>query len=165
MSESNGSALTYITKCRMKKGDGTPCGFSLTDTPLNVQIVGQPDARIQRFLGELIKHSSKKHPEAFQLAQMIMQFFFGYLVMGQFESPDPALRDTMKHFEDQLRRKLTPHAVTDDEIEGALGGMQLTMEDPHRAPFKKALQHLRDYYEGKIPQETLDSVKSLIQTP
>jgi len=165
MSESNGSALTYITKCRMKKGDGTPCDFELKDHALNVQIIGQPDARIQRFLGELMKHSQKKHAESFALASMLMQFFFGYLVMGQFESPDPALRSTMKRFEDQLRRYVTPHAVTDDEIEGALGQMQLTMDDPHREPFKKALQHLRDYYEGKIPQETLDSVKSLLVTP
>ncbi len=168
MSDTNGSAssaLTYITKCRMQKGDGTPCNFTLTDSPLNVAIVGQPDARIQRFIQELMKHAQKKHPEGFQLASMLMQFYFGWLIMGQYECPDPAIQTTLKNFSDQLRRHVTPHAVTDDEIEGALGAMQLTMDDPHREPFRKALQHLRDYYEGKIPQAALDAEKSLIQTP
>jgi hypothetical protein len=43
--------------------------------------------------------------------------------------------------------------------------MQLTMDDPHREPFQKALRHLRDYYEGKVPQQAVDSVKSLIVAP
>jgi hypothetical protein len=165
MTESNGSSLTYQTKCRMKKADGTPCNFTLVDHALNVAIVGQPDARIQKFIGELMKHSAKKHPEGFQLAQMLQMFFFGWLIMGQFESPDPALQQTMKKFENDLRRKVTPEPVTDNEIESALAAMELTMDDPHREPFKHALEHLRDYYEGKIPQQTLDSVKPLIVTP
>jgi|SRR5208282_2603862 len=164
-SSGNGTNLTYITKCRMKKQDGTPCGFQLTDAPLNVAIVGQPDARVQRFMEELMKHSAKKHPEAFQLAQMLMQFFFGFLIMDQFESPDPALKQTMARFIEQLRRRVTPHTVTDAEIEGALAAMQLTMEDPHREPFRKALTHLRDYYEGKIPPQAIEDAQSRLVKP
>ena len=159
------SPLTYITKCRMKKADGTDCNFEIKDHPLNVAIVGQPDARIQNFIGQLMKHAQKKHPEAFQLASMLMQFYFGWLILGQYETPDPGLQETTRKFTDQLRRHVTPHAVTDDEIVSAIAAMQLTMEDPHREPFIKALKHLRDYYEGKIPQQTIESAKSLIQTP
>jgi hypothetical protein len=71
----------------------------------------------------------------------------------------------MSRFTEQLRRHVTPHAVTDDEIEGALAALELTMDDPHREPFRKALTHLRDYYEGNIPQQVLDSAKSLLVTP
>ena len=164
-SENGNSALKYLTKCHMKKEDGTPCAFNITDSPLNVDIVGQPDAKVQRFIAELMKHSQKKHPESFQLAQMLMSFFFAWLIMGQFETQDPALLATLDKFRGQLRRHVTPYAVTDADIEGALGAMQLTMGDPHREPFQKALRHLRDYYEGKVPQQTIDSVKSLIVAP
>ena len=157
--------LTYQTKCRMPKGDGTPCGYVVTDSPLNVAIVGQPDARVQRFIEALMKHVAKKHPQAFALAQMRGNFFFGYLITGIFESPDPAIAQMRKHFEEQLRRDIIPHAVTDDEIEGALGAIGLTMQNPDREKIKGALQHLRDYYEGKIPQQTLDSARSLVVTP
>ena len=157
--------LTYQTKCRMPKEDGTPCTFTLTDSPLNVAIVGQPDARVQRFIEELMKHVAKKHKQAFALAQMRGQFFFGYLVMGIFESPDPAIVEMRKKFEDQLLRDIRPHAVTDDEIEGALGAIGLTMENLDREKIKRALQHLRDYYEGKIPQQTIEDAKTLIVSP
>lgn len=157
--------LSYQTKCRMPKEDGTPCNFTLTDSPLNVAIVGQPDAQVQRFIEELMKHAAKKHKQAFTLAQMRGNFFFGYLITGIFESPDPAIGEMRKHIEAQLLRDIRPHAVTDDEIEGALGAIGLTMENPDREKIKSALQHLRDYYEGNIPQQTLDSARSLVVTP
>lgn len=157
--------LTYPTKCRMPKEDGTPCGFTVTDAPLNVAIVGQPDARVQRFIETLMKHVSKKHEYAFKLAMDHGQFLFAYLIIGVFESPDPAIAEMKKKFEAQLLRNIVPHAVTDDEIEGALGAIGLTMDNPDREKIKNAMQHLRDYYEGKIPQQSLDSARSLVVTP
>lgn len=157
--------LKYPTKCRMMKGDGTPCNFTIIDAPLNVQIIGQPDARIQRFIQGLMEHAAKKHKEAFALAQMRGQFVFAYLIAGLFESRDPAIASTRKQIEDQLRRDIIPHAVTDDEIEGALGAIGLTMEDPNRSKIRGALQHLRDYYEGKIPQQSIENEKSLVTAP
>ena len=148
------SILSYPTKCRLLDKDGKPCKFTLVDSPLSVEIIGQPDARVQRYISELMKHAAKKHPEASQLAMLHGQFFMAYLTLGNYEASDPAILQTRKKFEDQLRRYATPHAVTDDEIESALGAMQFTLEDPQREKVKFALQHLRDYYEGKpqIPE-------------
>jgi len=152
------SILSYPTKCRLTDKDGKPCKFTLTDAPLSVEIIGQPDARVQRYIQELMKHAAKKHPEAFQLANLHGQFFMAYLTLGNYDASDPAISQTRKKFEDQLRRYATPHAVTDDEIESALGALQFTLEDPKREAVKFALRHLRDYYEGKAqtqPQPSL----------
>lgn len=149
MNEQNGSGLKYTTKCKLPVDmNGTPCGFPIIDHPLNVTIVGQPDARIQNFIGALMKHVQKKHPEAFQLAQLNGQFFFGYLIMSAFDSPDPALQQTRSKFEATIRRMITPHPVTNEEIEAATAAMRLSMDDPQRPTVISALQHLRDYYEG-----------------
>lgn len=165
MSASGNGTLTHATKCRLMKADGTPCGFTVTDHPMNVEIIGQPDARAQRFIEALMKHTAKKHPEAFQLAQMHGQFFFAYLTLGLFECPDPALMNTRAKFEQQLRRYVTPHAVTDDEIESALGALKFTMEDPKRDAVKFALRHLRNYYEGTPSNPPSKSSDSLLITP
>jgi hypothetical protein len=165
MSEGNGNGISRITKCRMKKENGAPCHFYVTADPLNVEIIGQPGEREQKFFQALMEHAAAKHKKAFALAQTLSPFFFAYLVVDMFETQDPALLKTRKEFEQRMRRFATPSPVTDDDIEGALGAMQLTMDDPHREPFRKALQHIRDYYEGTIPQQTIDSVKSLIIAP
>lgn len=140
------SILSYPTKCRLAKGDGSPCTFTLTDAPMVAQVIGEPDARIQRYITELMKHSQKKHPEAFQLAQLHGQMFFGYLTLGNFATTDPAMIQMRKKFEDQLRRYATPRAVTDEEIEEAIKAMQFTADN-----VRFALQHVRDYYEGRAP--------------
>jgi len=165
MSEGNGSGLSRITKCRMKKDNGSPCNFYVTADPLNVEIVGQPGEREQKFFGALMEHAQKKHKEAFAVAQTLAPFFFAYLVIDMFDTADPSLVKTKKEWEGRMRRFATPSPVTDDDIEGALGMMQLTMDDPHRETFRKALRHIRDYYEGVIPQQAVDSVKSLIVAP
>ena len=153
------SILSYPTKCKLPLKDGTPCKFILTDAPMSVPVIGeQPDARVLRYMEALMKHVAKKHPEAFTLANMHGQMFFGYLTTGNFEVYDPAMIDMRRKFEDQLRRYATAHAVTDDEIESALAAMQFTMEDPQRDKVKFAMQHLRDHYEGKAqlpPQSAL----------
>jgi hypothetical protein len=153
------SILSYPTKCRLPLKDGTPCKFTLTDAPMNIPVIGeQPDSRILRYMEALMKHVAKKHPEAFTLANLHGQMFFGYLTTGNFEVIDPAMIDMRKKFEDTLRRYATPAAVTDQEIESALAAMQFTMEDPQRDKVKFAMQHLRDYYEGKVqlqPQSPL----------
>lgn len=146
------SILTYPTKCRLPLNDGTPCKFTLIDAPMSIPVIGeQPGSRILRYMEALMKHCSKKHPEAFTLANVHGQMFFGYLTTGNFTVIDPAIIEMRKQFENQLRRYATPAAVTDDEIESALGAMQFTMEDPQRDKVKFAMQGLRDYYEGRAP--------------
>jgi hypothetical protein len=159
------SELTYITKCRLSAKDGTPCKFTATANPMQTAIIGRPDAHLEEFFQALVQHTAKKHPEAFQLAGMHGQLMLAYLIVGNFELRDPAILETRKRYEEQLRRYVTPHAVTDDEIEGALGAIGLTMEDPHRRLVRAALCHLRDYYEGKVSQKALDAEKNLLVTP
>lgn len=159
------SELTYITKCRIPKDDGSPCPFTVTDHPLSVAVIGQPDARIQSYIQALMKHTQKKHPQAFMLAQMSGQFMFGYLMVTSFETQDPAIAEMKRKYEAQLRRYVTPQAVTDDEIEGALGAIGFTMDDPKRQIVRGALLHLRDYYEGKISQKAMDAEKSMLVAP
>lgn len=148
----NPSKLTYTTRCKMLNKDGQPCGFPIVDHPLNVEIVGQPDAKVQKFIGALMSHLQKRHPEAFQVGTLQAQLFFGYLALSAFDSPDPKLNAMKQNFENTLRRMVTPAPVTDDEIEGACAALQMSMDDPHREPFKNALKHLRDYYEGRTPK-------------
>lgn len=163
MNDQNGSGLKYTTKCKIPiDAKGTPCGFPIIDHPLNVAIVGQPDARIQNFIGALMKHVQKKHPEVFQLAQATGQHFFGYLVMSAFDSPDPALQQSRQLFENAMRRMITPRPVADADIEEAAARIGLTMDDPTRAKVIYAMQHLRDYYEGKIFNQ-VEAEKPLIQ--
>ena len=159
------SKLSYITKCRLLKGDGTPCGFQVTDNPLNVTIIGQSNARVENFVKALMQHAAKKHRQAFDLATMHGQMMFAYLIVGMFECQDPAILEMRKQYEERMRRYATPAAVTDAEIDGALAAMQFTMEDPKRRIVKGAMMHLRDYYEGRISQKALDAEKSMLVTP
>ena len=72
MGTNGASALKYTTTCRL-------CGHQIIDHPLNVQIVGQPDARAQNLLAALMKHLEKKHKDAWMQIQGLWQFFLGFL--------------------------------------------------------------------------------------
>jgi hypothetical protein len=171
MPEQNGSNLKYTTKCRLPKGDGTPCGFPIVDHPLNVQIIGQPDARIQNFLGTLMGHLQKKHPEAWQQINGSTMFFMGYLALLSFETPDPALQTTKTNFERMLRQLVQPPPVTDEEIDKALKSITWSFDEGDVASLfwkediRKMLRHMRDYYEGTLPVEALQQAVNLIQAP
>jgi hypothetical protein len=147
----NGSALKYSTTCRIPG-----CGHAVLDHPLNVQIIGQPDARIQNFIAALMKHLAKKHPQELAQIQGISQFFMGWLAIGQYETQDPALLQTIQGFGAQLRKMAALKPIADAELEGATAALGFTMEDPKRELVLAALRNVRAYYEGTLqrPAET-----------
>ena len=152
MNGSNGSALslsklTYTTRCRLPKADGTPCGFTLTDHSL--EIIGQPNARTQQYIQELGKHLAKKHPQEFQFGSLTAQKFVEYMIVSAFQTEDPAVQNAKKQTEMLSRRTLGP-PITDDQIEQFVGAMSMTLEDPRRADVLMGLKKMRDYYEGTL---------------
>jgi hypothetical protein len=166
MPNNNGtqSALAYTTRCKLFRPDGSPCGFQVTDNPLDAMVVGQPDRRTMKFMQAIMEHTAKRHKDALELAQQLQGFFLGWLMIGNFDAPDPAIQNVKLGFEADMRRRFTP-LVSDADIESSLGAMGLTMDDPHREPFRKALQHMRDFYEGKTPQQTTNSAPSHLIHP
>ena len=153
--------MKYLTKCLCTKEDGTPCQFVVKDDPLNVAIVGQPDARIQRFIGTLMQHIANKHKPQMVNANQLMQFFFGHTIVCMFQSQDPALLETRKNFEAVLRRLMTPQPITDEQIDIAL----LAAGQTDNQAFRLAMRHLRDWYEGNLTPQPANAPESLLITP
>jgi hypothetical protein len=147
MGTNGASPLKYTTTCRH-------CGHQILDHPLNVQIVGKPDAHIQSFLAALMKHIEKKHPDAWMQVQGLWQFFLGFLVLGQFETADPAIVQTIQAFGAQLRNMVRFAPIPDADIVGAVAQLGFTMEDPKREPVIQALKNVRGYYEGTLQKPT-----------
>ena len=164
MNSLNLSQVTHVTKCKLMRGatgvkpfKPEPCPFSVTDHPMNVEIIGQPHARVQRFIGSLMEHLQKKHPEAMAIMQKTAQEFWGWLVLTSFDSPDPHIIEARNHITDGLRRMVCGPPVTDDQIDIVIGQLPLTKEDPAREQARFALRNLRDYYEGKLPLQQQNS--------
>ena len=155
--ETNGT-LKHTTTCRLPKSeeDQTPCGFTITDHPLNVQIIGQADRRLENFVQALMKHLAKKHPETFKSITGMGEYFFGWLALQQFQTPDPAIRQSLTNFAMQLRNMVRLVPVQDSEIESAAANIGFTMEDIKRGPVIQAMKNIRNYYEGTLqrPAET-----------
>lgn len=147
----NGSALKYTTKCRIKDAiSGQPCGHQIVDHALNVAIVGKPDARLQNFIGALMKHVEKKHPGAWMQLQGMWHHFLGFLILGQFETEDPAIIQSVQGFGAVLRDIVKLPPIPDADIEGATAALGFTMEDPNRQNVIQALKNVRAYYEGTL---------------
>src|ERR1017187_854214 len=143
MGTNGASALKYTTTCRL-------CGHQILDHPLNVQIVGQPDARAQNLLSALMKHLEKKHKDAWVQIQGLWQFFLGFLCLGQFETMDPAIVQTIQGFGAVLRNMVRPASIADADIEAATAALGFTLEDPNREPVIAAMKNARAYYEGTL---------------
>ena len=176
MTPQNGSGLKFTTTCKIPIVDSSnpaviprPCGFKVVDHPLNVQIIGQPDMRIQRFLGALMTHLQKAHPEALATLNAQSQFFFGFLTLGMFETPDPALLETKQRFAAFLRQLVSPPPVADVEImkaAAAIEGELAKADDIEQADvIAAALKHLRNYYEGKLPGTPATPAENLVIAP
>ena len=173
MEKLNLSQLTYTTRCKLfsaKKGSNgsapvpSPCGFNVTDSPMNVEIIGQPDARAQRFIGVLMKHLNEKHPEAAQVLNSTVAHFAGWLAITAFDTPDPRFADAKQKVEYGLRRMVCGPEVSDSDIETVLGRLEFSQDDPHLKGVQFELQNLRDYYEGKLPdQQTANRPSPLVK--
>lgn len=152
----NGTTLKYITKCRL-------CGFQILDHPLNVTIIGTPDARVQTFVAALMKHLEKKHPAEWLQIQGLWQFFLGFLCVGQFETEDPSLVQTILTFGAQLRKIVALPTIPDAEIEGAAAQLGFTMDDPKRESVIAAMKNVRAYYQGTLQKPaTPEAEKPLV---
>lgn len=150
MGTNGASALKYTTTCRLPKADGSRCGHQIIDHPLNVQIIGKPDQHIQNFIGALMRHVEKKHPEAWVQIQGTWQFFLGFLIMGQFETADPAIVQAIQMFGVKLRSIVPMPPISDAMIDEAFANIGFTMEDAAREKVIGVARNIRAYYEGTL---------------
>jgi len=158
MGTNGASALKYTTTCRL-------CGHQIIDHPLNVQIVGQPDARAQNLLAALMKHLEKKHKDAWMQIQGLWRFFLGFLCLGQFETADPAIVQTVQGFGAVLRNMVRPAPIQDDDIVGAVAHLGFTLEDPKREQVIAAMKNVRAYYEGTLQKPAPPEPEKPLITP
>jgi hypothetical protein len=161
----NGSPLKHPTTCRLKKPDGSPCGHTILDHPLNVQIIGQVDQRLMTFMGALMRHLEKKHPEAWNQAHALSQHFMGWLVLQQYETEDPAILQSLMAFAITLRGMVRVIPISDAEIEGAVAALGFTMDDPQREPVLGLAKNVRAYYEGTLQKPPSPEAEKPLITP
>lgn len=154
----NGTALKYTTKCRIKDAiSGQPCGHQIVDHALNVAIVGKPDERMQTFIMALLKHIQKRHPDAAQQLMGLSNHFLGFLIMGQFETGDPSIVQSVQGFGAVLRGMVQLPPIPDADIEGATAALGFTMDDPKRANVLQAMKNIRAYYEGTLQKPAAEN--------
>lgn len=140
----------FITRCRLKKEDGSACGHVITDYALPLQPPGsQPDPRMVTFIQALMKHLSKRHAKIIETIERDGSFLSAFLAVGMFETEDPALRRAVTSFATYLRNITRLPSIPDDHFEAMAKEYGLAPEDPKHGVFVRALQNVRDYYEGK----------------
>jgi len=155
----------FVTKCRLKKSDGIPCGHTIVDFALTNQQLAERDSRTQTFIAALIKHLTKKHPQAWDTIQRESQFFTGFLLFGLFETEDPSVRETVVSFGAHLRNITRMPPITDQRLEEATAQLGFTMDDPQRAAVLQILQALRNHYEGTLTVQPAHQEKTLVSQP
>ncbi len=143
------SALKYPTKCRLITAEGLPCGKTIIDHALNVEIIGQAGMREKIFFDALRQHVERKHPEAWKQIELTQQLFAGFLLIGQFATEDPGLKKTIMQFGATLRKMVSFPPIPDADIKAAC---ELLRQDPTPEKFLNFARNIQAYYfEGIAP--------------
>jgi hypothetical protein len=153
------SALKYPTKCRLLTPEGLPCGKTIINHALNVEIIGQAGMREKIFFDTLRQHIERKHPEAWKQIELTQQLFAGFLLIGQFATKDPGLVKTIYEFGAQLRRLVSLPPIPDSDIQKAA---ELLREDPTPEKFLNFARNLQGYYSGTVIPTAPPAEKPLI---
>src|SRR5512143_3573528 len=76
----------YTAVCRV-------CHQTVTEyPPLDIPIIGQPNAKAEKVLMIMGTHIAKKHPEQFGAGISMVKDFQAFLVVSQFVVDDPSMQ-------------------------------------------------------------------------
>lgn len=143
---SNGT-LKHVTTCMLPRPDGSPCGQQFIDSPLNVQIIGQPDQRAQKFVQSLAQHVGKKHPQQWAQISGTVMSLTGFLILMSFDTEDPALLESKGQVAAFLRF-ISRVEVSDEWLQELVDVLAAEFQEKGSAPIFQAFQKLRDQLSG-----------------
>jgi hypothetical protein len=116
--------LEYITKCRVPG-----CNKEFVSTPVDIPIIGQPNARTVKFVTALMEHVQKKHPQMMQNIAGAIQDYTGFLVVSLFEVNDPKLLEMREHIRAIIAKVSRRFQISDADIQDRVARMELDSED------------------------------------
>ena len=115
--------LEYITKCRVPG-----CNKEFVSTPLDIPIIGQPNARVVKFVTALGEHIQKKHPQLMQNIAGAIQEYTGFLVVSLFEVNDPKLLEMRENIRATISKVSRRFQVSDADIQDRVARLELDPE-------------------------------------
>jgi|SRR5208283_6514 len=116
--------LEYITKCRVPG-----CTKEFVSTPLDIPIIGQPNARVVKFIMALGEHVEKKHPQMMQNITGAIQEYTGFLVVSLFEVNDPKLLEMRENIRATIAKVSRRFQISDADIQDRVARIELDSED------------------------------------
>lgn len=114
----------YTTRCRVPG-----CNQEFASSPLDIPIIGQPNARVVKFVTLLMEHVQKKHPQAMQAISASVQEFMGFMVVAMFECGDPKLTAMFEHVRATVQKFSRRFQISDAEIQDRIARLELDPED------------------------------------
>ena len=116
--------LDYTTRCRVPG-----CTKTFVSTALDVPIIGQPDAKIVKFVTALMDHMQKKHPQEMTVISQLVQQFLGFIVVSQFEIADPKLLEMREAVRASMARMSRRFIISDADILDKVARLELDPDD------------------------------------
>lgn len=116
--------LEYITRCRVPG-----CNKEFVSSPLDIPIIGRPNERVVKFVGALVEHIQKKHPQAMPNISAAVQEFTGFLVISMFEVADPKLQEMTEHVRASLAKLSRRFNISNEDIQDRVARMGLDPEE------------------------------------
>ena len=97
-----------------------------------------------------MSHLSRRHSQALETIQRESAFLSGFLILGLFDTEDPALRQTLIEFGQHFRNLTAPPSIPIAHFQEMAAAMGLEQADPHYQMMVQALQNVQDYHLGKF---------------
>jgi hypothetical protein len=116
--------LDYTTRCRVPG-----CTKTFVSSALEVPIIGQPDAKVVKFVTALMDHMQKKHPQEMNVVAQISQQFLGFIVISQFEIEDPKLLEMRESVRALMAKMSRRFLIPDADIKDRVARLELDPDD------------------------------------
>jgi hypothetical protein len=99
--------LADLTTCKH-------CGQSFTGP--RIEIIGQPEARLQAYLQMLSKHFYEKHPQQAQMMDIHTAIYSGLLFLMNFKTTDKELNEKRDHLRWTIHQQTLKGRVSDESL-------------------------------------------------
>jgi hypothetical protein len=152
------SNLEYITKCRVPG-----CTKEFVSTPFDIPIIGQPNARVVKFIMALAEHLEKKHPQMIENIDGASKEYTGFLIVSLFEVNDPKLLEMRENIRATIAKVSRRFQISDADIQDRVARMELDSEDEEG--LNVLLRDMRDLLTeqgGYAPQNGQPAQKPLV---
>ena len=137
MSTQQQPIVKYKTVCRVPG-----CGQDFVSSPLDIPIIGQPNARVVHFVTKLMEHVQQKHPAIMQQISGALQEYTGFLVLTMFQWQDPQLQKMHESVRASIHKVSTRFTISDDEIQDRIA--RLGLEPEQEEGLNTLLRDMRD---------------------